>query len=743
MNLSNLDYLSPSITLCYLGKRGHISNISGFLSIILSIIIIIFIAFFLSLRLKRIISSSSFYKQYENNNVNYYYFNGTELFHFFYLKTSNLTLNKYDNLNKYIRIIAYNDDIKNLNSDHWIYDLCEENTDNSLLNKTIFHNKYFFQESLCLKYYYNSKTEKYFTNKETEFKYPFIKNSLNNNEILTLNVNVEKCVNNSFNFKFNNQYNYHCASDNEVSIFLSEIKEIYLYYHNHHVLVDNYKHPHYTTLSYYKYNLEDNNILQINTIYYSLLKILTYNGFFLKNEINTFTVDYIKEKITLINNDIILKTSFQISEYSHIYKRYYYSLFKDIFPKIGGIIQLIYSIFYLINYIYYKYIYTSNAIDEIIKIENQKLSIIDIQNFFKKSNEKLNDVNNTKSQKNILKLKINEINNNNIASVHGSKRSKTSNNHHRLSKTKTPARSNKLSQSYKNIQLYSKSNKMKYDSQLKKLTKIAERNFFDCINDNSQSVLFQQAQSDKSLNCNFCSLNKKSDKVNENNNSVEIPKYINCTPKFFSVTDSQNEENSEEILKNKGALSIYKTQTTKKQRLSKFSEQYKKNGEYLSKILVNKEYQTDNKLSDLYSKINMKKNLGSNILIDKRVNPIKKKSHGDIRVFKRFKIPTLKKKNDTDSEIKYVFNLKTTDFFELIDCKELKKFKKEISIWKFFMSFNKHSSYSHMSKFTNMRNKIVSEEQMFENYINFFNIDKYFREMNKRFQSLHSSFKHI
>ena len=72
MNLSNLDYLSPSITLCYLGKRGHISNISGFLSIILSIIIIIFIAFFLSLRLKRIISSSSFYKQYENNALLWY-----------------------------------------------------------------------------------------------------------------------------------------------------------------------------------------------------------------------------------------------------------------------------------------------------------------------------------------------------------------------------------------------------------------------------------------------------------------------------------------------------------------------------------------------------------------------------------------------------------------------------------------------------------------------------------------------
>lgn len=738
MSLSNLDYLSPSVTLFYLGKRGHLSNISGCLSIILSIIIILFIIFFLLLKIKLTIYSSSFYKQYEINDVNYY-FKESGLFHFFYLITSNNTLKNYDNPNKYIRIIAYNDDVKNSYNDHWLYGLCEEDISDNLLNKTIFHENYFFQQSLCLKYYYDSQSGKYYTNNDNEFKYPFIKNNFNNNnQTLSLNINVEKCENNSFNSGFNTQYNYHCAPENEINIFLSELKDIYLYYHNHNVIIDNYNLPFYTTLFHQKYSLENNNMLQINTIYFSLLKIRTYTGFFLENEKNSFTVDCIKEKLTLANNNnLLFQTSFQISEYSHIYTRYYYSLFKDIFPRIGGTIQICYYVFYLINYFYYKYICLSDGIDEIIKIERQKISISVLHNFLKRNNDQSKDISNTKSQKTVFKLKINEINNNSInnsnsVSINASKRSKRS---HNVSKTPV---SNKFSHSYKNIKKIDKPNDIKNDYKRKRLSKIDERNFLDYPNDNSQAFLFQQAQIDNSLNCNYSYLNQMPDNLKKNSSLKEKQKYVNFTPKFNSVISNKNEENTDDISKNKSPISRHLRQNTKRQ-VSKFSEQNKKNEEYLSKIIFNKELQNENISNGFHFKSNMKKNWGCNLLIDNKKADFKRKSYDNIYGYRRSKLQTPKKKvekekdKDKENELKYLCNLslKNVDFFGLLDSNAMKKLKKQLNFWKFFISINRHSSADYINEFINMRNEIVSEEQMFSNYINIYNIDKYFRERNK------------
>ena len=677
----NFDYLSPSVTLFYLGNRSHISAFGGFLTIIMFILILIFNIIFIFQSTGFLKFNSTFYKQYEPKSIRYY-FDDIELFHFLYLKPNNKISTELNNPNKYIRIIAYNDSLNSINNDHWIYDLCKNDSDNKLLNKTMFMDINFFSECLCLKYFYDSKTEKYYNKDENEFKYPYIQN-INNGEKINLNINVEKCINNTI---FNNQFNYFCVSENDINNYLSEHNEIYLYYHNHRILIENNSFPYYSTLSHQKYTLQNyNNLISVNYIYISSLYIFTYS--FGIKEKKSFIEDSTDEKYIFINNEVnqnlLLKTIFKFCDYSHIYTRKYFSILFDIFPKIGGIIQIIYYLFYILNYLYYKYVLTSHAINQMMKIERQK-ELINLKRNSLIHNYELKSHKNTKIK--------DEESNHRTSSLYDSSKQIDSQFEDRK-KISLPTKKTSKTQIFRNLK--------PPEARAKKKSIITDVNSLDNDNSNINFIKLNFNQNyytnNYSNNLNYLNLNK--------NKSPNLYRGSYC----YSIKERKNEDEADENKKNI---------RRKKTKLSKFFNNKKRTFNHEGRSNQTKNFSLDRYYNNKYgTKYLSEKEIKGNRRISKEY---KLKNYSKVTVFNRT--------NEPSSIL--TFNIRNANI-GAIDENALEKFKGKFSFCKFIKSFYTINMANYMNDFINMRNKIVSEEQLFSLYINNFNLARYFREKEK------------
>ena len=77
--------------------------------------------------------------------------------------------------------------------DHWLYGLCDNNTDTEGISHLISYN--FFNKSACLKKFYNSRTKKYYEKGNPNFQYPAISHGSFNDNNKFYNLFLEKCKN--------------------------------------------------------------------------------------------------------------------------------------------------------------------------------------------------------------------------------------------------------------------------------------------------------------------------------------------------------------------------------------------------------------------------------------------------------------------------------------------------------------------------------------------------------------------
>ena len=366
MFIKNLDFLSPPITFYYQGLLFHSSIVSGILSII-SIILIIICTVYYSIEMvkKKNPKTSSYYTFIEDSGI--YPLNSSSLFHFITLSSENNNFKSNGIDFSSFRIIGLEVNFKSYLSDynishfnHWVYGKCNTGKDTEGITDLIQYD--FFENSACIKKYFNKEDQKYYDVDDTKFRWPVIAHGTANKNIKQYSIIVEKCEENILNLilgeghKCNNTLEFEFNQNN------SFYGEIFIYIVNNYVDILNYSNP------YKKYVELIGNVLSSDS--YSV-NHLNFNPSLIKTNIglisDKFYEQYIpiyekheaysfdKEKTNIYSIFVLwLKNNLYKNERS-------YKKLQDLFSSIGGIYQSITMVAAYINLIYNKFIVLSDT----------------------------------------------------------------------------------------------------------------------------------------------------------------------------------------------------------------------------------------------------------------------------------------------------------------------------------------------------------------------------------------------
>ena len=363
MSLSKLDFISPKITLYYNGRNSHISPIGGFLSLCLLALILVLIFYAIwDIVVNPKIESSLIYKQYENNKT-YQQISYSGINHFIqlYSRRDNGWFGDFDNKNIIIYSIKDNKtssfdnlNINLANTEHWLYDKCERIFE---INKNLFEeislNIPNYTKSICIRFYYNSKTKEYYEIGFDGYVSPY----LETNEIFEkkniYKIIIDKCTNNSF---INNKMGYICNNENEINEYVQVYSELFLYFINNQIIPNNYKNP----FQKYFYSVTapiNKNSFFDNNINFSPIKLITEKQINNPKEISSFILNnhYSNNySIKTSNSKIIGFFNFYLDNNIIIYDIKYLSILDGI-AHLGGIAKILIFIFQILNYINYRY----------------------------------------------------------------------------------------------------------------------------------------------------------------------------------------------------------------------------------------------------------------------------------------------------------------------------------------------------------------------------------------------------
>ena len=358
MSLKDFDLLSPKISLYYYGRIRHSAIFGGILTIIMISFCIIYI---INIFLETYANASSTFHYYKHffRDPGIYSFNSTDgIFHYFQIyNPKNNTQVSFNT--KYIHLfMSYIKEDYKINpeilseNDHWVYDICREGIDNKNLSKELFINTT-FKNGMCLRYYYNSNIGEYYPVEDyINFIYPNISNfGINNdNHIGTI---IEKCNNNSILTKLFGI----CGDESEIEDYFNKNYGINFNILDSEIIPSNYGKETYNFIYGISNTMKQKKIIETNLII-SPLKIDIKQGIFFssddKKQSYTLHDNYFIDEGTYKNSHILSIYNFCLSKTGYILKSTNLTVY-DSFPKIGGIIQLIYYIFYGINYIYNRF----------------------------------------------------------------------------------------------------------------------------------------------------------------------------------------------------------------------------------------------------------------------------------------------------------------------------------------------------------------------------------------------------
>ena len=412
MFIKYLDFLSPRVTFYYKGLLSHSSIFSGILSVI-TIIAIIFFSIYYSLELFERKDPKAFHFNNFLKDVGEYEINTTSIFHFisiirnfkdtstnepfdftiYNIVGAQLYVDNYLNIAKYagIQII-----------DHWLYGPCNKNKNTKNLDHLITYD--FFEQSACIKSFYNHTERKYYDIGDPNFRWPTIAHGTYSDSNLIYGIYLQNCNNNILKRILGE--GHQCKGNEEIEEYLnlrgSTIFHLYLL--NNYVNVLNYKSPYInyfhrieTPFSNVQYTSHDINLSPAN--------VTTHNGLATDNvEVNIsyiFDKDdvYIKDKGEF---DIYISYMFFLKNMVDYYERNYKKI-QDIISEIGGIYQAITVIAMLINSFYNNYVILSDTKQLLHSTifnekENHKKQSIEYKNINNKNKIKVSD-------KNVQKIK--------------------------------------------------------------------------------------------------------------------------------------------------------------------------------------------------------------------------------------------------------------------------------------------------------------------------------------------------
>ena len=406
MVLNKIDFLSPQITLFFYEKRAHTSKMGGFLVLTMLSLSLAYIIYLLYIVIAHKNATSIFYQRFEWE-AGYYSLNSSSFFHFIQIFSpeNGGYFDEYNPRLIYTYTTFVHSDFKESDLglyDHWVFDKCRKNIDDKGIDQSLLSNIDNFTNSVCIRYYYNSKIRQYFPLEDKEFIWPNLEHGTARRNNVYLTTIVQKCSNNSV---INKIFGV-CPSQNEIDKYINKFIALYLYFTDIQIDPLNYRKPIQKYLNSITSGIGNKQTFVENNIHFSPLQIRTKEGdFFSKTSVEKSFYFNMNRKGTASNSEEF----FKLVKYYHlmqnsmqIYERRYNNIF-DILPQIGGVTQFLFYIFFWINYIYDKFIIAYDTNSLFFNVKEPKKNIKDdiIEKMDKKNNIKYERINN----------KINNINN--------------------------------------------------------------------------------------------------------------------------------------------------------------------------------------------------------------------------------------------------------------------------------------------------------------------------------------------
>ena len=427
MILKQIDFLSPKITLYHKGFLSYSSIFSGILSII-SIIIIIFFAVYYSLDLiKKENPKATIYSSLEED-AGIVPINSSSLFHFIELVDSKKLSQKFDFesftiVGLDIYYLYYLQD-KNLEKyDHWLYGLCNNETDTKGISHLIYNNN--FENSACIRKYYNSTEKKYYNTDDEKFRWPTLEHGIYNPNVKGYNLVLEKCDDRNLKIIFGEERK--CKKDIEIEELFTKLWGVHFHFIEQSVDVLDYKEPNKKKLTYIENSLLKDKYA-VNHIHLNPCNIKTDDGLILNvyKEESSYNYERNDEYIYDNNgNDAYVAYNFWMKNKMQRYERVYKKI-QDVISDIGGISQFITIVVSFINLLYNKYLVlidNEELLNPYINIKENENNINIIKNINgtlknqnnlliieskDKNNSKNNDM--TEKHKVLMENNINQLN---------------------------------------------------------------------------------------------------------------------------------------------------------------------------------------------------------------------------------------------------------------------------------------------------------------------------------------------
>ena len=371
MFIRQLDYLSPYVTFYHKGNLSHNSIFSGILSII-SITFIIVLAVYYALDIIQRTSPNVFYFNSFIEEAGTFYLNQTSLFHFIKsvvndkgeIKTEKFDFTVFNIIGVKVYYNNYFNSQKNEGPlfDIWFYGYCDKETNTKGLDDIITDE--ILEKSICIKKFYNHKTNKTHNVGDPEFVWPHIAHGIFNDQNRIYNLMVTKC-DDTLLPNILGEEGIKCKSDNELGSFFSNkiTRFFHFYFVNNYINILNYENPN----SHFLYRIEtplSGEQYTVNDINISPTLVKTHDG---------LVVDHIKEKISYMfdRNDAYIQKynnkyklymvyNFVLKNIQEYYERSYKRI-QDVIVSIGGINQAITIIAIYLNSFYNNYIVLSDT----------------------------------------------------------------------------------------------------------------------------------------------------------------------------------------------------------------------------------------------------------------------------------------------------------------------------------------------------------------------------------------------
>ena len=335
MNIQNLDFLSPEITLFFKGRYKHSSILSGVITILSYSLILAFIIIYTLDFIDRSNPTIYFFNRYvEDTGV--YPLNESSLFHYINLISASrnkTTIYDFNSIRIYGIIRALDGYIKKYEyseNDHWEYALCNYDEDITYKKLKDIIDKNTFSQSACIKRYYSLKDKKYFNKGESGFIWPTLEHGMSHPNRTLYGIIVETCQNNSLK---NN-----CNSIEAIESFFKRYA-ISLNFIDHYADVLNYKEPFTYYINSITSALTMSTTISLNNLNFNPSLMRTHNGLFMDNLVQEKSHSFIQnEKQTVNKQGKNAVTAFYFwMQNNMIYNERYYKKFQDLLSNIGGL----------------------------------------------------------------------------------------------------------------------------------------------------------------------------------------------------------------------------------------------------------------------------------------------------------------------------------------------------------------------------------------------------------------------